>query len=69
MIDRRRVGIKIIKRAAARDTGAALAENRQAVVKPQRDAVAVVTSWVRELRRKKAEETTGSFERLFGRAA
>ena len=34
----------------------------------KRDAVAIVTDWVSELHRKKAEEATYGFERLFGNA-
>jgi hypothetical protein len=62
--------IKIIKRAERHDPQAALAEKGRANAHnsgrmAKRDAVTVVTGWVRELRRKKVAEATRGFESLF----
>jgi hypothetical protein len=66
--------IKIIKHAERRDSQAVGSDNRTTAVQSdreesKRDAVSVVTEWVRELRRKKPEEATNGFASLFGDAA
>jgi hypothetical protein len=66
--------IKIIKHAERRDSQAVGSDNRTTGVRSdreesKRDAVSVVTEWVRELRRKKSEEATDGFASLFGDAA
>jgi hypothetical protein len=66
--------IKIIKRAERHTSQAALADKSRAIarnsgVMARRDAVTVVTEWVRELRRKKVAEATRGFESLFHEAA
>lgn len=65
--------IKIIKRAERRDPQAAPSEKGRAVAQNAGgragwDAVAVVTGWVRELRRKKVEEAAHGFKGLIKRA-
>jgi hypothetical protein len=66
--------IKIVKRTERRDAQAALTEKRRAIAHNsndgvKRNAVAVVTGWVRELRQKKVEEVARGFESLFRTAA
>lgn len=66
--------VRIIKRVAAQDDKASLPEERNRVVQDsgrtmKREVGRVVTGWVREMRRKKLEESTRSFESLFGKAA
>ena len=66
--------IKIIKRAERHGPQAVLAEKGRAVAHDsggmaQRDAITVVTGWVRELRQKKVAEATRGFESLFRTAA
>jgi hypothetical protein len=65
--------VKIIKRAERDDLRGSLSEKQKAIeVSDQtakREAVTVVTEWVREMRRKKIEQATRGFEGLFGRAA
>jgi hypothetical protein len=66
--------IKIIKQAERGDSQAVGLNNRATRVRgdheeTKRDAVSVVTEWVRELRRKKSEEATNGFASLFGNAA
>ena len=65
--------IKIIKRAERHTSQAALADESRASpagsgVMRRHDAVAVVTGWVGELRRKKVAEATRGFESLFHEA-
>ena len=64
--------IRIIKHAEREDSRAAglnerpiAARNRRE--KPKRDAITVITEWIGELRRKKAEEGTSGFQSLFGK--
>lgn len=67
--------IKIIKRAEQHhDTQTALSERSKSSVQrsdemAKRDAVTVVTEWIREWRQKKAAEATRGFESLFDKAA
>ncbi|HEY0545471.1 MAG TPA: hypothetical protein VGC91_08860 [Pyrinomonadaceae bacterium] len=66
--------IKVIKRTERQDTQAALTEKGRERVQnsndeTKREAVTVVTGWVRELRRKKVAEATHGFESLFHEAA
>jgi hypothetical protein len=61
--------IKIIKREQRRNLQQVGSSQRNGSEEPKRDVVAVVTEWVRELRRKKAEESTHGFERLPGGAS
>jgi hypothetical protein len=66
--------IKVIKRAERHEPQAALSEKSEAVVQnsgemAKRDAVTVVTEWVRELRHKKVEEAAHGFKSLFREAA
>jgi hypothetical protein len=66
--------IRIIKRLKAQGTGAAPSEKQKAIVGESgqainREVATIVTGWVREMRRKKTEEASREFERLFGRAA
>jgi hypothetical protein len=65
--------IKIIKHGERSDSPAIGPDSRPTNVrrdreKAKRDAVSVVTEWVSELRRKKSEEATTGFDRLFGNA-
>ena len=64
--------IKVIKRARRRQAQATLSQQGAALAGDKgesgRDAVTVVTGWVRELRRRKVEEATHGFESLFGKA-
>jgi hypothetical protein len=64
--------IKIIKRAE-RNASRALGGDKRSIrvrnhMEQKRDAVAVVTEWVSDLRRKKAQEVACGFESLFGKA-
>ena len=66
--------VKIIKRAERNDSQAAGLDQRRTSVlndlkEKKRDAVTIVTEWVSELRRKKAQEATHGFQGLFGKAA
>ena len=66
--------IKIIKRAARHGPQAVLAEKGSVIARDsgkmaQRDAVTVITGWVRELRQKKVAEAARGFESLFRTAA
>lgn len=66
--------IRIIKRAARHEPQAVLVEQGRVSAQDsgaaaQRDAFMVVTGWVRELRQKRAAESTRSFAHLFGKAA
>ena len=66
--------IKIIKRADRNDPPAPALDKRRTSVRHDlkektRDAVTIVTEWVSELRRKKAEEAAHGFQGLFGKAA
>lgn len=62
--------IKIIKRKVRSDSDAVGPDEKQigAHEKPKRDAMTVVSGWITELRRRKAEEATQGFDRLFGAA-
>lgn len=66
--------IKIIKRTERHERQAAPAEksrarNQNSANGAKRDAVTVVTGWVRELRRKKVAEAGRGFESLFSQSA
>lgn len=66
--------IKIVKRATRHETQTALSEKtkssaRNSGAAAKREAVTIVTGWVRELRQKKVAETTHGFESLFRKAA
>jgi hypothetical protein len=66
--------IKIIKHAERNDLQAAVGLNkrrtsaRNHAEDTKRDAVTIVTEWVRELRRKKALEAAHGFQSVFGKA-
>ena len=65
--------IKIIKHAERNDSRAVGVDKRPTSVRnhreeTKRDAIAVVTGWISELRRKKAEESAHGFQGLFGKA-
>jgi hypothetical protein len=64
--------IRIIKHAEREDSRAAGWKKRplggrNRREKPTRDAITVITEWIGELRRKKAEEGTRGFQSLFGK--
>ena len=62
--------IRIIKHAEREDSRAAGLDERppgNRREKPKRDAITVITEWIGELRRKKAEEGTRGFQSLFGK--
>ena len=59
--------IKIIKHAERHDSQAAGLGKRRTSVR-NHDAVTIVTGWVSELRRKKAQEAAHGFQSLFGKA-
>ena len=66
--------VRIVKRAAHRDSQGPLSDESGKTANnsgklPERDVVAVVTGWVRELREKKVAEATRGFESLFSNAA
>lgn len=65
--------IKVIKRAERSQAQAKLSEKGEAFAgdsgEGRREAGAVVTGWIRELRRKKVAEAAHGFESLFGKAA
>ena len=65
--------IKVIKRAERRQAQATLSQKGAALAGDKgesgRDAITVVTGWVRELRQKKVAEATRGFESLFHTAA
>jgi len=66
--------IKIIKRAERHQrqeapTKKSRARIRTSAAEAKRDAVTVVTGWVRELRRKKVAEAARGFESLFSQSA
>ena len=63
--------IKIIKHAERNDSQAVGLDKRPTSARnhpedAKRDAVTIVTEWVRELRRKKAQEAVQGFQSLFG---
>ena len=63
--------IKIIKRAKHNDYKAAglnkrRTSDRNHPAETKRDAVAIITEWVSELRWKKAQEAVQGFQSLFG---
>ena len=66
--------IKIIKHAERNDLQAAVGldkrptSTRNHPEDTNRDAVTIVTEWVRELRRKKALEAAHGFQSVFGKA-
>jgi hypothetical protein len=65
--------IKIIKRTERIDSREVGVDNRRTSVRnhleeTKRDAVTIVTGWIRELRRKKAQEAAHGFQGLFGNA-
>ena len=65
--------VKIIKRTARHDSQAVGLYERPTTLrddreKTKRDPVAIVTGWVSELRRKKAQEAAERFQSLFGKA-
>ena len=65
--------IKIIKRADRNDPQASPPDQappraRNHRDKTKRDAITVVTEWISDLRRKKAEEMTRGFQSLFGKS-
>ena len=65
--------IRIIKHAQRSDSQAVDPDKRPTSLrnhrgKTKRDAVTVVTDWIRDLRRKKAEEATHGFQSLFGKS-
>jgi hypothetical protein len=68
----KRQEIKVIKRAERRAAEATLSQNGAALVSNKgesgRDAVTVVTGWIRELRQRKVAEATRRFERRCPRA-
>lgn len=70
MTDKR---IKVIKRTernpAPTDVNKDHGVSRKRSEETKRDSVTIVTEWVRELRRRKAEEASEGFEGLFGSAA
>ena len=64
--------VKIIKRTERGDSQAVGLDKRPTSVRDhleetKRDAVAIVTGWVSELRRKKAQEAAHGFQSLFGK--
>ena len=65
--------IRIIKQAEREDSRAAGSDERpigrrNRREKPKRDAITVLTEWIGELRRKKAEEAARGFKSLVGKA-
>ena len=63
--------IKIIKHAERNESEAVGLDQRPTSARnhpedTKRDAVTIVTEWVRELRRKKAQEAVQGFQSLFG---
>jgi hypothetical protein len=65
--------IKIIKHPKGSDSEEVGSDKRQTTVHNQleekkRDAVTIVTEWVSELRKKKAQEAAHGFQSLFGKA-
>ena len=66
--------IKIIKHAERNDLQAAVGLDKRPTSArnhpedTKRDAVTIVTEWVRELRRKKALEAAHGFQSVFGKA-
>ena len=63
--------IKIIKHAERNGSQAVGLDKRPTSARnhpedTKRDAVTIVTEWVRELRRKKAQEAVQGFQSLFG---
>ena len=65
--------IKIIKRAERSDSHEVGVDKRRTSVRnhleeTKRDAVTIVTGWIRELRRKKAQDAANGFQGLFGNA-
>jgi hypothetical protein len=65
--------IKIIKHAERNASQAVDLDERQTNVRnhleeTKRDAVTIVTGWVSELRRRKAQEAAHGFQGLFGQA-
>ncbi len=63
--------IKIIKRTERRSDTAEKGGThiRNAASEAKREVVTVVAGWVRELRQRKAAETTRGFESLFSQSA
>jgi hypothetical protein len=66
--------IRIIKRGAAPEAKTASYVEREAFVsdsgrRARREVVQAVTGWVKDMRRKKAEEAAREIESLFGTAA
>jgi hypothetical protein len=65
--------IKIIKHVNRNDSQAVGLDKKPASVRDhleetKRDGVTIVTGWVRELRRKKAQESAHGFQSLFSKA-
>ncbi len=62
--------IKIIKQAERNNPPADKRSTRvhSHLEETKRDAVTIVTGWIKELRRKKDEEAAHGFESLFGKA-
>ena len=65
--------IRIIKHAGSNDSRPVGRDKRPTSVRShtetKRDAITVLTEWIGELRRKKAEEAARGFKSLFGKAA
>jgi hypothetical protein len=71
MVNRKQ--IKVIKQAERNDSQAVGLDKRRTGVRnhleeTKRDAVTIVTGWVSELRRKKAQEAAHGFQSLFAKA-
>jgi hypothetical protein len=66
--------IKLIKRSERDERRSVTAEKgrthiRNSASEAKREVVTVVTGWIRELRQRKAAETTRGFESLFSQSA
>jgi len=74
MLMRTEKKIKIVKHAERNDSQAVGLDKRPTSARnhpedTKRDAVTIVTEWVRELRRKKALEAAHGFQSVFGKAS